>query len=68
MQIKELLASSDEEEDIKPAKPEKSYVPKITGRVTWRFDLDWGLDRGVQIAALRLQRLTQDGHVVLQAA
>lgn len=33
-QIKELLASSDEEEDIKPAKPEKSYVPKITGRVT----------------------------------
>lgn len=31
-QIKELLASSDEEEEVKPAKIEKSYVPKITGR------------------------------------
>ena len=31
-QIKELLASSDEEEEVKPAKVEKSYVPKITGR------------------------------------
>ncbi|KPP68086.1 nexilin-like [Scleropages formosus] len=31
-QMKELLASSDEEEEAKPAKPEKSYVPKITGR------------------------------------
>ncbi|XP_012677257.2 nexilin isoform X2 [Clupea harengus] len=36
-QIKELLASSDEEEDIKPAKPEKSYVPKITGSVKGKF-------------------------------
>ncbi|GLD50107.1 nexilin-like protein [Lates japonicus] len=32
-QIKELLASSDEEEEVKPAKVEKSYVPKITGSV-----------------------------------
>lgn len=32
-QMKELLASSDEEEEeAKPAKQEKSYVPKITGR------------------------------------
>ncbi|KTF74071.1 hypothetical protein cypCar_00016030 [Cyprinus carpio] len=30
--IKELLASSDEEEEVKPTKIEKSYVPKITGR------------------------------------
>ncbi|XP_017577868.1 nexilin isoform X2 [Pygocentrus nattereri] len=34
--IKELLASSDEE-DVKPAKPEKSYVPKITGSVKGKF-------------------------------
>lgn len=31
-QIKELLASSDEEEEVKPTKVEKSYVPKITGK------------------------------------
>ncbi|XP_034556062.1 nexilin isoform X2 [Notolabrus celidotus] len=36
-QIKELLASSDEEEDVKPAKVEKSYVPKITGSVKGKF-------------------------------
>ncbi|XP_076860470.1 nexilin isoform X1 [Brachyhypopomus gauderio] len=35
--IKELLASSDEEEEVKPAKPEKSYVPKITGSVKGKF-------------------------------
>ncbi|XP_063057577.1 nexilin isoform X3 [Engraulis encrasicolus] len=35
-EIKELLASSDEE-DVKPAKPEKSYVPKITGSVKGKF-------------------------------
>ncbi|KAL7884535.1 hypothetical protein AOLI_G00073050 [Acnodon oligacanthus] len=34
--IKELLASSDEE-DVKPAKSEKSYVPKITGSVKGKF-------------------------------
>uniref|UniRef100_W5KQ60 Nexilin n=1 Tax=Astyanax mexicanus TaxID=7994 RepID=W5KQ60_ASTMX len=34
--IKELLASSDEE-DVKPAKTEKSYVPKITGSVKGKF-------------------------------
>lgn len=34
-QIKELLASSDEEEEVKPAKVEKSYVPKITGKISW---------------------------------
>ena len=33
LQIKELLASSDEEEEVKPVKVEKSYVPKITGRI-----------------------------------
>ncbi|TNN89366.1 Nexilin [Liparis tanakae] len=36
-QIKELLASSDEEEEVKPAKVEKSYVPKITGSVKGKF-------------------------------
>ncbi|XP_041126765.1 nexilin-like isoform X3 [Polyodon spathula] len=35
-EIKELLASDDEEE-VKPAKPEKSYVPKITGSVKGKF-------------------------------
>lgn len=30
-QIKELLASSDEEEEVRAPKVEKSYVPKITG-------------------------------------
>ncbi|XP_036377274.1 nexilin isoform X2 [Megalops cyprinoides] len=35
-QIKELLASSDEE-DVKPAIPAKSYVPKITGSVKGKF-------------------------------
>ncbi|XP_076582043.1 nexilin [Chaetodon auriga] len=35
-QIKELLASSDEEEEVKP-KVEKSYVPKITGSVKGKF-------------------------------
>ncbi|XP_041646556.1 nexilin isoform X4 [Cheilinus undulatus] len=35
--IKELLASSDEEEEVKPAKVEKSYVPKITGSVKGKF-------------------------------
>ncbi|KAJ8357378.1 hypothetical protein SKAU_G00201720 [Synaphobranchus kaupii] len=35
-QINELLASSDEE-DVKPTKPEKLYVPKITGRVKGKF-------------------------------
>ncbi|KAG5847586.1 hypothetical protein ANANG_G00127760 [Anguilla anguilla] len=35
-QIKELLASSDEE-DVKPNKPEKLYVPKITGSVKGKF-------------------------------
>ncbi|KAI4872329.1 hypothetical protein NFI96_027757, partial [Prochilodus magdalenae] len=34
--IKELLASSDEE-DVRPAKSEKSYVPKITGGVKGKF-------------------------------
>ncbi|XP_077573941.1 nexilin isoform X2 [Stigmatopora nigra] len=37
-QIKELLASSDEEEEVKPAKVEKSYVPKITGSVKGKFE------------------------------
>ncbi|KAM8745646.1 nexilin isoform 2-T2 [Acanthopagrus schlegelii] len=37
MQIKELLASSDEEEEVKPSKVEKSYVPKITGSVKGKF-------------------------------
>ncbi|XP_061594315.1 nexilin isoform X4 [Cololabis saira] len=37
MEIKELLASSDEEEEVKPAKVEKSYVPKITGSVKGKF-------------------------------
>uniref|UniRef100_A0AAX7VTL2 Nexilin n=1 Tax=Astatotilapia calliptera TaxID=8154 RepID=A0AAX7VTL2_ASTCA len=36
-QIKELLASSDEEEEVKPAKVEKSYVPKIKGSVKGKF-------------------------------
>ncbi|XP_026161244.1 nexilin isoform X2 [Mastacembelus armatus] len=36
-QIKELLDSSDEEEEVKPAKVEKSYVPKITGSVKGKF-------------------------------
>ncbi|XP_057698140.1 nexilin isoform X1 [Corythoichthys intestinalis] len=36
-QIKELLASSDEEEEVKSAKVEKSYVPKITGSVKGKF-------------------------------
>ncbi|XP_010793301.1 nexilin isoform X1 [Notothenia coriiceps] len=36
-QIKELLASSDEEEEVKPVKVEKSYVPKITGSVKGKF-------------------------------
>ncbi|KAM8890422.1 nexilin isoform 4-T4 [Synchiropus picturatus] len=36
-EIKELLASSDEEEEVKPAKVEKSYVPKITGSVKGKF-------------------------------
>ncbi|MED6242410.1 hypothetical protein ATANTOWER_004266, partial [Ataeniobius toweri] len=36
-QIKELLASSDEEEEVKPNKVEKSYVPKITGSVKGKF-------------------------------
>ncbi|XP_013855873.1 nexilin isoform X2 [Austrofundulus limnaeus] len=36
-QIKELLASSDEEEDVKTKKVEKSYVPKITGSVKGKF-------------------------------
>ncbi|XP_048844477.1 nexilin isoform X2 [Brienomyrus brachyistius] len=37
-QMKELLASSDEEEEeAKPAKQEKSYVPKITGSVKGKF-------------------------------
>uniref|UniRef100_A0A672JPB7 Nexilin n=1 Tax=Salarias fasciatus TaxID=181472 RepID=A0A672JPB7_SALFA len=36
-QIKELLASSDEEEEVRPAKVEKSYVPKITGSVKGKF-------------------------------
>ncbi|KAF3690884.1 Nexilin F-actin-binding protein Nelin [Channa argus] len=36
-QIKELLASSDEEEEVKPIKVEKSYVPKITGSVKGKF-------------------------------
>ncbi|XP_077441203.1 nexilin [Vanacampus margaritifer] len=36
-QIKELLASSDEDEEVKPAKVEKSYVPKITGSVKGKF-------------------------------
>ncbi|KAI1883278.1 hypothetical protein AGOR_G00243560 [Albula goreensis] len=35
-QIMELLASSDEE-DTKPAKPERLYVPKITGSVKGKF-------------------------------
>ncbi|KAM6963283.1 LOW QUALITY PROTEIN: nexilin [Aplochiton taeniatus] len=35
-EIKELLASSDEEE-VKPPKVEKSYVPKITGSVKGKF-------------------------------
>ncbi|XP_061739074.1 nexilin-like [Nerophis ophidion] len=35
-QMKELLASSDEEEDVK-TKVEKSYVPKITGSVKGKF-------------------------------
>uniref|UniRef100_A0A8C2AF73 Ig-like domain-containing protein n=1 Tax=Cyprinus carpio TaxID=7962 RepID=A0A8C2AF73_CYPCA len=35
--IKELLASSDEEEEVKPTKIEKSYVPKITGSVKGKF-------------------------------
>ncbi|XP_026882048.1 nexilin isoform X3 [Electrophorus electricus] len=35
--MKELLTSSDEEEEVKPAKPEKSYVPKITGSVKGKF-------------------------------
>ncbi|XP_059359863.1 nexilin isoform X3 [Carassius carassius] len=36
-EIKELLASSDEEEEVKPTKTEKSYVPKITGSVKGKF-------------------------------
>ncbi|KAK5869886.1 hypothetical protein PBY51_024569 [Eleginops maclovinus] len=36
-QIKELLASSDEEEEVKQVKVEKSYVPKITGSVKGKF-------------------------------
>ncbi|XP_037554009.1 nexilin isoform X2 [Nematolebias whitei] len=36
-QIKELLASSDEEEEVKPKKVEKSFVPKITGSVKGKF-------------------------------
>ncbi|XP_029004656.1 nexilin isoform X2 [Betta splendens] len=36
-EIKELLASSDEEEELKPGKVEKSYVPKITGSVKGKF-------------------------------
>uniref|UniRef100_A0A3B5L6R6 Nexilin n=1 Tax=Xiphophorus couchianus TaxID=32473 RepID=A0A3B5L6R6_9TELE len=36
-QIKELLASSDEEEEVKTKKVEKSYVPKITGSVKGKF-------------------------------
>uniref|UniRef100_A0AAX7UFU6 Nexilin n=1 Tax=Astatotilapia calliptera TaxID=8154 RepID=A0AAX7UFU6_ASTCA len=32
-----LLASSDEEEEVKPAKVEKSYVPKIKGSVKGKF-------------------------------
>uniref|UniRef100_A0A8C1YU60 Nexilin (F actin binding protein) n=1 Tax=Cyprinus carpio TaxID=7962 RepID=A0A8C1YU60_CYPCA len=35
--IKELLASSDEEEEVKPTKIEKTYVPKITGSVKGKF-------------------------------
>uniref|UniRef100_A0A673J1G1 Nexilin-like n=1 Tax=Sinocyclocheilus rhinocerous TaxID=307959 RepID=A0A673J1G1_9TELE len=35
--IKELLTSSDEEEEVKPTKIEKSYVPKITGSVKGKF-------------------------------
>lgn len=37
-QIKELLASSDEEEEVKSPKVEKSYVPKITGE-TFRLEV-----------------------------
>uniref|UniRef100_A0A3P9MPZ2 Nexilin n=1 Tax=Oryzias latipes TaxID=8090 RepID=A0A3P9MPZ2_ORYLA len=36
-EIKELLASSDEEEEVKSPKVEKSYVPKITGSVKGKF-------------------------------
>ncbi|KAG1973526.1 nexilin [Pimephales promelas] len=36
-EIKELLASSDEEEEVKPTKIEKTYVPKITGSVKGKF-------------------------------
>uniref|UniRef100_A0A8C1JNU6 Nexilin (F actin binding protein) n=1 Tax=Cyprinus carpio TaxID=7962 RepID=A0A8C1JNU6_CYPCA len=35
--IKELLTSSDEEEEVKPTKIEKTYVPKITGSVKGKF-------------------------------
>ncbi|XP_039591984.1 nexilin isoform X7 [Polypterus senegalus] len=35
-ELKELLAS-DEEEDTKPSKQDKSYVPKITGSVKGKF-------------------------------
>ncbi|XP_076008940.1 nexilin isoform X1 [Genypterus blacodes] len=62
-QIKELLASSDEEEEVKPAKVEKSYVPKITGSVKGKFaEMEKQRQEGEKkkMDAERKKRATQD--------
>ncbi|RXN00575.1 Nexilin [Acipenser ruthenus] len=53
-EIKELLASDDEEE-VKPAKPEKSYVPKITEMEKQRQE-----GQKKRTKEERQRRLTQD--------
>ncbi|XP_033868100.1 nexilin-like isoform X3 [Acipenser ruthenus] len=61
-EIKELLASDDEEE-VKPAKPEKSYVPKITGSVKGKFaEMEKQRQEGQKKRTKeeRQRRLTQD--------
>ncbi|XP_041134135.1 nexilin-like isoform X4 [Polyodon spathula] len=61
-EIKELLAS-DEEEEVKPAKPEKSYVPKITGSVKGKFaEMEKQRQEGQKKRTNeeRQRRLTQD--------
>ncbi|MGH0185304.1 UNVERIFIED_CONTAM: hypothetical protein FKN15_017515 [Acipenser sinensis] len=60
-EIKELLASDDEE--VKPAKPEKSYVPKITGSVKGKFaEMEKQRQEGQnkRTKEERQRRLTQD--------
>uniref|UniRef100_A0A8C4S1X9 Nexilin n=1 Tax=Erpetoichthys calabaricus TaxID=27687 RepID=A0A8C4S1X9_ERPCA len=60
--LKELLAS-DDEEDTKPAKPDKSYVPKITGSVKGKFaemEKQRKEEERKKTVEERKRRLTQD--------